>query len=26
MSEEKFPERPGEPECSYYLRTGNCYH
>ncbi|KAE8666908.1 Zinc finger CCCH domain-containing protein 32 [Hibiscus syriacus] len=19
-----FPERPGEPECQYYLRTGNC--
>lgn len=20
----KFPERPGEPECQYYIRTGNC--
>ncbi|KAJ8434415.1 hypothetical protein Cgig2_002617 [Carnegiea gigantea] len=20
----KFPERPGEPECQYYMRTGNC--
>ncbi|CAL9218079.1 unnamed protein product [Arabidopsis halleri] len=25
MSDENYPERPGEPECSYYLRTGNCY-
>ncbi|KAG7599783.1 Zinc finger CCCH-type superfamily [Arabidopsis suecica] len=25
MSDEIYPERPGEPECSYYLRTGNCY-
>ncbi|KAK9002201.1 hypothetical protein V6N11_024887 [Hibiscus sabdariffa] len=22
--EHTFPERPGEPECQYYLRTGNC--
>ncbi|XP_054820793.1 zinc finger CCCH domain-containing protein 67-like [Prosopis cineraria] len=21
---EEFPERPGEPECSYYLKTGHC--
>ncbi|KAL2900438.1 Zinc finger CCCH domain-containing protein 32 [Bienertia sinuspersici] len=23
-TEHKFPERPGEPECQYYLKTGNC--
>ncbi|XP_021906885.1 zinc finger CCCH domain-containing protein 32 isoform X2 [Carica papaya] len=22
--EQTFPERPGEPECQYYLRTGDC--
>ncbi|XP_038684871.1 zinc finger CCCH domain-containing protein 32 isoform X2 [Tripterygium wilfordii] len=22
--EQVFPERPGEPECQYYLRTGDC--
>ena len=22
--EHRFPERPGEPECQYYMRTGNC--
>ncbi|KAJ9187734.1 hypothetical protein P3X46_003156 [Hevea brasiliensis] len=22
--EQAFPERPGEPECQYYLRTGDC--
>ncbi|XP_038682566.1 zinc finger CCCH domain-containing protein 32-like isoform X1 [Tripterygium wilfordii] len=22
--EQLFPERPGEPECQYYLRTGDC--
>lgn len=22
--ERSFPERPGEPECQYYLRTGDC--
>ncbi|XP_043813509.1 zinc finger CCCH domain-containing protein 43 isoform X2 [Manihot esculenta] len=21
---EEFPERPGQPECSYYMKTGNC--
>lgn len=21
---EEFPERPGEPECSYFMKTGNC--
>lgn len=21
---EEFPERPGEPECSYFLKTGDC--
>ncbi|KAG4186922.1 hypothetical protein ERO13_A08G073500v2 [Gossypium hirsutum] len=24
QKEQTFPERPGEPECQYYLRTGNC--
>ncbi|XP_057549077.1 zinc finger CCCH domain-containing protein 32 [Amaranthus tricolor] len=24
VTEHKFPERPGEPECQYYLKTGNC--
>ncbi|XP_022758061.1 zinc finger CCCH domain-containing protein 32-like isoform X3 [Durio zibethinus] len=24
QKEQTFPERPGEPECEYYLRTGNC--
>ncbi|XP_054791282.1 zinc finger CCCH domain-containing protein 67-like isoform X1 [Prosopis cineraria] len=24
MQVEEFPERPGEPECSYYLKTGHC--
>ncbi|XP_014510155.1 zinc finger CCCH domain-containing protein 43 [Vigna radiata var. radiata] len=24
MSVEEFPERPGEPECSYFLKTGDC--
>ncbi|XP_004309682.1 PREDICTED: zinc finger CCCH domain-containing protein 32 [Fragaria vesca subsp. vesca] len=23
-NEQTFPERPGEPECQYYLRTGDC--
>ncbi|KNA19668.1 hypothetical protein SOVF_059270 [Spinacia oleracea] len=23
-ADHKFPERPGEPECQYYLKTGNC--
>ncbi|KAM0007326.1 putative transcription factor C3H family [Helianthus debilis subsp. tardiflorus] len=23
-SKNVFPERPGEPECQYYMRTGNC--
>lgn len=23
-TEHKFPERPGEPECQYFLKTGNC--
>lgn len=22
--EQAFPERPGEPECQYYLKTGDC--
>lgn len=21
---EDYPERPGQPECSYYLKTGDC--
>ncbi|CAF2093126.1 unnamed protein product [Brassica napus] len=24
LKEESFPERPGEPECQYYLKTGDC--
>lgn len=24
QKEQSFPERPGEPECSYYLKTGDC--
>ncbi|MBA0583272.1 hypothetical protein Gorai_014137, partial [Gossypium raimondii] len=24
QKEHTFPERPGEPECQYYLRTGDC--
>ena len=24
QTELNFPERPGEPECQYYLRTGDC--
>ncbi|XP_057970415.1 zinc finger CCCH domain-containing protein 43 [Malania oleifera] len=24
MGGEEFPERPGKPECSYYLKTGDC--
>ncbi|XP_054819351.1 zinc finger CCCH domain-containing protein 32 isoform X2 [Prosopis cineraria] len=24
LKEQIFPERPGEPECQYYLRTGDC--
>ncbi|XP_061366541.1 zinc finger CCCH domain-containing protein 43 isoform X1 [Gastrolobium bilobum] len=24
MAVEEFPERPGEPECSYFLKTGDC--
>lgn len=24
QKEESFPERPGEPECQYYLKTGDC--
>ncbi|XP_010545038.1 PREDICTED: zinc finger CCCH domain-containing protein 32 isoform X2 [Tarenaya hassleriana] len=24
QKEQIFPERPGEPECQYYLRTGDC--
>lgn len=24
LEEHAFPERPGQPECRYYLRTGNC--
>lgn len=24
QKEQAFPERPGEPECQYYLKTGDC--
>lgn len=24
MTVDEFPERPGQPECSYYLKTGDC--
>lgn len=24
MAESAFPERPGEAECQYYLKTGDC--
>ncbi|CAJ1969093.1 unnamed protein product [Sphenostylis stenocarpa] len=24
LKDQLFPERPGEPECQYYLRTGDC--
>ncbi|CAN1297108.1 Zinc finger CCCH domain-containing protein 32 [Linum perenne] len=24
QKEHTFPERPGEPECQYYIKTGNC--
>ncbi|MBA0591601.1 hypothetical protein Gorai_008609, partial [Gossypium raimondii] len=24
QKDQTFPERPGEPECQYYLRTGDC--
>ena len=24
QKEQAFPERPGEPECQYYMRTGDC--
>ncbi|TXG63621.1 hypothetical protein EZV62_010615 [Acer yangbiense] len=24
QKDQSFPERPGEPECQYYLKTGNC--
>jgi hypothetical protein len=24
MSVEEFPERPDQPECTYYLKTGDC--
>ncbi|KAK9732822.1 hypothetical protein RND81_04G024800 [Saponaria officinalis] len=24
MQIEEFPERPGQPDCSYFLKTGNC--
>ncbi|KAF8074381.1 hypothetical protein N665_1107s0020 [Sinapis alba] len=24
QKEESFPERPGEPDCQYYLKTGDC--
>ncbi|OWM65467.1 hypothetical protein CDL15_Pgr009057 [Punica granatum] len=24
MAVEEFPERPGQPECSYFLKTGDC--
>ncbi|KAK4788168.1 hypothetical protein SAY86_019487 [Trapa natans] len=24
QKEQKFPERPGEPHCQYYMRTGDC--
>ena len=24
QKEQTFPERPGQPECQYYLRTGDC--
>ncbi|KAH9623613.1 hypothetical protein KSS87_008351 [Heliosperma pusillum] len=24
VNEHSFPERPGEPECQYYLKTGSC--
>lgn len=24
MKEEKFPERVGQPDCKYYMRTGDC--
>lgn len=24
LKEQVFPERPGEPECQYYIKTGDC--
>ncbi|XP_052189363.1 zinc finger CCCH domain-containing protein 34 isoform X2 [Diospyros lotus] len=24
QKEQKFPERPGQPECQYYMKTGDC--
>ncbi|CAI9752606.1 unnamed protein product [Fraxinus pennsylvanica] len=24
MQDEEFPERPGQPECDYFVKTGNC--
>ncbi|XP_041990831.1 zinc finger CCCH domain-containing protein 32-like isoform X1 [Salvia splendens] len=24
VQEQKFPERPGQPDCKYYMRTGDC--
>lgn len=24
QKEQSFPERPGQPECQYYLKTGDC--
>ncbi|KAE8726363.1 Zinc finger CCCH domain-containing protein 58 [Hibiscus syriacus] len=24
LEEQQFPERPGQPECQYYVKTGNC--
>lgn len=24
QTENKFPERPGQPECDFYMRTGDC--
>ncbi|CAH2041983.1 unnamed protein product, partial [Thlaspi arvense] len=24
LKEQKFPERPGQPECQYYMKTGDC--
>lgn len=24
VREQKFPERPGQPDCKYYMRTGDC--
>lgn len=24
MQVDEFPERPGQPECDYFMKTGNC--